>query len=91
MSKQVQAYEILDHGIDYSQYFPGCGTSLTEFTDVATGIGSNYAEALDDALESLAQNDWDTSTIEPEEHDDTEVTEEHGDEAYYYVSIRVKE
>ena len=54
MGKKITDFEILDHGIDHSQYFQGCGTSFTEFTDVATGIGSSQREAFDNALEQLA-------------------------------------
>ena len=61
--KKVTEYEVIDHGFDGEQYFQGCGTSFTEFDDVATGIGDNSREAFDDALESLAQQDWDVSTI----------------------------
>ena len=49
-------YELIDHGIDHCQYFQGCGTSLTKFDNVTTGCGDNFAEALDFALDSIAQN-----------------------------------
>ena len=61
--KKVTVYEIVDHGFESAQYFQGCGTALTEFEDVATGIGDTAREAFEDARESLAQNDWDTSGI----------------------------
>ncbi len=47
MSKPIAEFEIVDHGIEHEQYFQGCGVSLTEFTDVATGIGNDAEEALD--------------------------------------------
>ena len=62
--KQVADYEIIDHGIENSQYFQGCGTSYTDFEDVATGIGDSPADAIDDALESLAQQGWETEQLE---------------------------
>ncbi len=52
-------YQLINHGIDHSQYFQGCGVSFTSFEDCATGCGDNFAEALDDCLESIAQNDSD--------------------------------
>ena len=57
--KTINEYEIINHGICHSDYFQGCGTAFTEFIDVATGIGNSEQEALDDALEILAQGDWD--------------------------------
>ena len=56
--KTVVEFEMVDHGIENSQYFQGCGLSHTDYDDIATGIGNDPAEAIDDALESLAQNDW---------------------------------
>lgn len=61
--KKVTGYEIVDHGFESPQYFQGCGTAFTEFDDVATGVGDTAREAFEDACESLAQNDWDTSRI----------------------------
>jgi len=60
--KRITEYEIINHGVQHSDYFQGCGTCHTEFTDVATGIGVSEREALDDALEMLAQANWDTES-----------------------------
>ena len=65
--KPVLSFQIIDHGIDHAQYFQGCGISYTDFEDVSTGCGDNPKEALDDALDGLAQSDWDTSTIDASE------------------------
>lgn len=62
--KTITCFEIVDHGIDHAQYFQGYGVSRTKFTVSATGYGDNPAEALNDALESLAQADWDVSKVE---------------------------
>src|ERR1035438_5584528 len=62
--KTVVEFEMVDHGIENSQYFQGCGLSHTDYDDIATGIGNDPAEAIDDALESLAQNDWDVEGME---------------------------
>jgi hypothetical protein len=48
--KKIIAYEIIDHGVEHSQYFQGCGTAFTEYDEVYTGIGSSLQEALADAL-----------------------------------------
>ena len=62
---KISEYEIVDHGIDSSSYFQGCGTSFTQFENVVTGIGEDPAEALDDCIEQIASShDVDTSTID---------------------------
>lgn len=63
--KRIGQFELIDHGIENSQYFQGCGTAYTKFTDVATGIGDNPAEAIEDALDQLAQADWDVEDLAP--------------------------
>lgn len=59
--KRVRSFEIVDHGPECSSYFRGCGTAFSDFEDVSTGIGHSAAEALEDALESLAQGGWEFS------------------------------
>jgi hypothetical protein len=96
---------VTDHGVDNCQYFQGHGISLTDYEDCATGCGDSFNEAFEDALDSLAQNDWDVSSIvnEDSEHKDAnksvaefldldcENDEDMEDcESYYYVSIDVK-
>jgi hypothetical protein len=94
--KAIVEFEIVDHGIENEQYFQGCGIAFTEYDDVATGIGDTLEEAIDDALESLAQNDWDTEGMEARIKADnprfgTPCTEtEMYEECHYYASIRVK-
>ena len=101
--KQITEYQILFHGIEHSQYFQGCGTYGTPFDDVATGTGDTKSEALQDALESLAQNDWDTSELEKRKdlsnetgcagacgHANTDEDTYQACEAHWHVSIRVK-
>lgn len=50
-------FEIMDHGCDGAQYFPGCGVAFSRFTDVVTGIGGSAREAGNDALDQLAWSD----------------------------------
>jgi len=57
--KPIKEYEIITHGVMYSDYFQGCGTCGTEFENVATGIGNSEYNALSDAVEQLVQGDWD--------------------------------
>ena len=51
------AYQILNHGIENSQYFQGCGVSYTDFDHVVTGCGNDAVEAYNDALDSMYQSD----------------------------------
>jgi len=51
---KIADYEIVDHGLDYPDYFQGCGCAYTPFDNVVTGIGMNPAEAFDDCLEQIA-------------------------------------
>ena len=76
--KTIADFQIVDHGIDGDQYFQGCGLSFTSFEDIATGIGSNPYEALDDALENLAQGDWDTES-NPELNEELRIFKQHWD------------
>lgn len=70
--RKAEDFEILDHGLEHSQYFQGCGIAdpgSEHWEDCATGIGDNPREALDDALEQLAQSggletEWDTEDLE---------------------------
>lgn len=92
--KIIKEYKILDHGIEHEQYFQGCDVSFTKFTDVATGCGNNYAEAIDDCLEQLAQNNWNVKKLEnliPKVLRKNQcVPTGCIEEIHYYVSIRVK-
>jgi hypothetical protein len=36
---QITEFEVIDHGIDGSQYFQGCGVAYTKFKYVVTGCG----------------------------------------------------
>lgn len=58
--RKIEDHAVLVHGAEHEQFFKGCGVSFTKFTDVATGIGNDAAEAFEDALECLAQGDWET-------------------------------
>ena len=51
---RITEWNVIDHGIEASDYFQGHGIALTDYTHTATGIGDNPSEALDDAIEQLA-------------------------------------
>ena len=100
--KIIGNFELVDHGIEHSQYFQGCGVSYTLFNHVVTGIGDNLSDAVDDCLEQIALNwfetedmddrilkreGWDTMPLTPNAY------ELHGsdNEMHYHVSIRWNE
>ena len=60
----IEKYEIINHGIHNSSYFQGCSVAFTEFSHVATGIGKSEHEAFQDALDLLAQADYETDEIQ---------------------------
>lgn len=57
-TKRVAEYYLADIGIENCQYFQGCGTAYTKWDQVYVGTGDNPREAIDDALDSAAQDGW---------------------------------
>ena len=55
MKTKIKTWEIIDHGVDHSQYFPGCGVSFSDFEEAITGSGSSQKEALTDAISQLSE------------------------------------
>jgi hypothetical protein len=98
MAKTIVEFELVDHGIENEQYFQGCGVACTQFEECATGIGDTPAEAIDDALECLAQQAWDVDGMEKRILADIgkrkmpqrPKVKARDEECHYYVSIRVK-
>ncbi len=90
---KVIEYEIINHGMEHSQYFQGCGTSFMDYTHVWTGVGSSSKEAYNDALEQMAVDDEQAAvmmptrppgfTLHPKVQHDLE-------DVYFYVSIRAR-
>ena len=95
----IGEFEIVDHGIEHEQYWQGCGLTFTAYEDIATGIGEDFAEAVGDALDALAENGWNVKGMEKR------ICKAIGkrslpkrpkvpvgwDECHYRVSIRVSE
>lgn len=93
-------FAIIDHGRQHSDYFQGCGVCGTQFDNVATGVGNDAREALEDALEQIASNwdDIDTELLQiailaeyPDFNDRSKVAASAVDsdsDALYHVSIR---
>ena len=92
MRTKVSEYHVESHGLDSPQYFPGVGIVGTRWEDVAIGSGDTEAEAYEDALESLAQCDWDVSSL-PSATDagmDSEEVAPEGSDMWYYVAVYVR-
>ena len=100
--KRVNEYEYIVEGPMYPDYWQGQGLAYTPYTNMATGIGHTLNEALDDALEMLAQNDndWDLKDLEqrirqdnPDDKWDLSIDDAYPDEdmseSYLYVTIKV--
>lgn len=96
MAKRITDYEIIDHGVQHSQYFPGCGVAFTYFSHVVTGIGETAFEAALNAIEQIQMlGDYDTDGIEIAHlvrmPGDDRLKDESGDihpDFHHYVSIR---
>src|SRR4051812_19184814 len=91
-------YQVIDHGVEHSQFFTGCGVSFTRYTDCATGIGESARDAGTDAFESadiptsvdasaLISELADLSTVQ-DAHEDCDPADHDECELTHHVSIR---
>jgi len=98
-AKGIKEYELIDHGNQFADYFRGCGTMGTPYDHVVTGIGIHPADAIDDALEQMAQqhDGLDLDALEKQMLADNTLTEwpklgtkdaDEDSDAEYHVSIR---
>ena len=62
----VYDYSVNDHGVMDCQYWQGAGVSHTKWDAVGVGSGENPHSAMEEALQDLAEQGWDTSTIHNE-------------------------
>jgi hypothetical protein len=98
MSKKFTDHEIIDHGYEHSQYFQGCGTAFTRFSNVVTGCGYNAKEAYNDALEQVFMSTGAEKLNFPSRPKGINARNKvpadcmgEGSEVVYYVSIRWNE
>lgn len=87
------SYEILDHGMDHSQYFQGCGTAFSRFTHVWTGAGNNAKEAYNDALDQAYMDIGDIADKFPKRPAEIRTrpcVPCYSEDMYFYVSIRAR-
>ena len=57
-------FEIINHGPNHAQYFPGYGTAFTDFDFVVTGVGTNAKAAYKDAVQQLYMSEIDSNSID---------------------------
>jgi hypothetical protein len=99
--KTAKDYEIINHGIENSQYFQGCGTSFTGFDIAITGVGYNAKQAYNDAVDQCYMMDIDSASLDKllpvrprginaKDKVPYEYSKHEDNEIYYYVSIRLK-
>jgi hypothetical protein len=92
---KITEYEIINHGWDHCQYFPGCGVCFTKFEHVVTGGGADAVDAYRDAVEQIwTMHDADALPVRPRGlgiNRRAKVPASHqgeDSEFYWYVSIR---
>jgi hypothetical protein len=102
--KPIYDYRIREHGVMYSDYFPGVSTYHTKYDSAYIGTGENAHEALDDALDAASTDGWDVRSVKnefnPEDEDNVQnavraanpdmTEDDEVDGSYYYVSIMVR-
>ena len=96
--RAIQAFEVINHGVEHEQYFPGCGLSHTPYEAIATGCGDSFAEAVADALAGLAQQGWETEGMEKRicaalgrrKLPSKRTVRLRDEDCHHYVSIRVR-
>lgn len=90
---KIKSYEIIDHGMDGSQYFQGCGTSYTKYTHVWTGAGDSSKEAYNDALDQMYADIGDLADKMPKRPVGFSLRQRvpaKYEDVYFYVSIRAE-
>ena len=86
-------YEIIDHGMEHSQYFQGYGVSGTRFTHIWTGIGDSSKDAYNDALEQMFMDDSEAAEKMPKRPSGIRTRPKvpaHWEDINYHVSIRAR-
>ena len=95
---KLKSFEIVNHGVYYSQYFQGCGTSFTRYTHCYTGCGNDAKEAYEDALEqAYMAGEVERNILEGLPTRPSGINKRMKvparvvcDDVYYYVSIRLE-
>lgn len=96
--RTITEYSVEFHGLQHPDSFQGAGTfdGSQWWEATGTGVGDSTLEALENALDQLAEMGWDVGTVGVEEirglrdgsiqWDDIDAFGEH----YVYVSVRVR-
>ena len=86
-------YEIIDHGMMYSDYFQGYGVSGTRFTHIWTGVGDSSKDAYNDALDQMFMDDREAAEKMPTRPSGIRARPKvphDSEDVYFYVSIRAR-
>lgn len=94
-------FQIIDHGCDGEQYFPGCGVAYTKYDHCVTGNGDSARDAGEEALEQFHMMiDHHEVTVEEAAKLNEEINDlsdkpsfdpsEVNEEWHHYISIRWK-
>ncbi len=88
----IAEYEIIDHGTEHAQYFVGCSTNGTSYTASYTGYGRTPQEALEDVLDQLSMDEYETDTITDTLSKKSQLPDDlpENNELHHYVSIRLR-
>ena len=90
---KVIEYEIINHGMEHSQYFQGYGVYGTRFTHVWTGVGDSSKEAYNDALDQMFMDDREAAEKMPTRPSGIRARPKvphDSEDVYFYVSIRAR-
>ena len=61
--KQIKEFDIQNHGIDNSQYFPGISLAFSDYLWKAIGIGESAKDAFEDCIDQIFQMEFDADKI----------------------------
>ena len=60
---RVGKFEMIDHGLEYSQYFLGEGAAFTQYNFTVTGVGCDIEDAIEDCLDQIGECDFYTHDL----------------------------
>ena len=97
-NRKPSDYSIDDMGVDHPQYFQGAGTAFTNWEECFVGVGNTPYEALEEALDNAACNEWDVETIPNNLSDESDISEpeenedegEEPSELQHYVALYLR-
>lgn len=102
-AKPIEQYDTADHGYDHPQYFQGYGVAFSDYEACYTGLGDTLREAIDDAIDQIAEHgayappavyesweDWQAGLEREAGTPEALDRDESGEDWFRYFSIRVR-